>query len=330
MKRFILGILALALVLSAALPCVAAEELAIGDAKAAAGQTLYLTVELKSPVKANTVGITCQFDKTLLSAQPELSSWAATGLLSAFEQDNMGAWAVSGVAELEGKLCVLAFRVKDGAAFDTTAVECTVKFKTDAQEVGQYTAKAQVSCVCAHQYGDWKSAGSMGHERVCSICGGKNTQSHDWDDGTERKENTMTIITKTCLVCKEQLKTEMPSEPEGGQVITPEQAPDHTHPQPSEGTQNNQIPDGVEVIIGEDGSVINKDTGDVIVPGKADDLVVEDGHDHSHDDTLTIGASDGHDHDHTPGGESPVTLWVILAVLAVAVAAGVLFLKKKH
>lgn len=325
MRRFVLAALALLVLIT---PCLAAETVALNDASAAAGQTLYLTVTLESPVKANTVGITCQFDKTLLEAQPALSSWAVKGMLSAFEPDNMGAWATTAETELKGKLCVLAFRIKDGAAFHETQVECALKFKTDAKEVGQYTCKATVSCACDHRYGDWKSTGGMAHERVCSLCGGKNTQTHDWDDGTERKqENGTVIITKTCLVCKEQIKTDMPAGSETDQLIQPGVAPDT---EPSQGG-NTAAPEqedqsGVEVIIGEDGSIINKDTGAVIVPGKAQDLgPATDGHDH--EEVLTTGAAD--DHDHTPGGESPVTLWVILGVLAVAVAAGVVFLKRR-
>lgn len=321
MRRFILAALVLLMLVT---PCLAAETVSVNDATAAAGQTLYLTVTLESPLKANTVGITCQFDKTLLEAQPALSSWAVKGVLSAFEQDNMGAWATGSETQLTGKLCVLAFRIKDGAAFDSTEVTCTLKFKTDAKELGQYTCKAKVSCQCDHSYGDWKSTGGMNHERVCSLCGGKNTQVHQWDDGTERKqENGTVIITKTCLVCKEQLKTQMPAGSEQGSAIEPDKRPPETQP------GNIVIPEtqsGVEVIIGEDGSIINKDTGAVIIPGKAEDAGPST---NDHDQALTIGADHDHEHDIVPTGESPVTVWVIVAVLALAVAGGLVFLKKK-
>lgn len=330
MKRFVLGVLALALVLCLGLPCAAAENevLSVTGGNAAAGQTLYLTVSLTQPVRANTVGITCQFDESLLAAQPALSSWGTTGLLAAFESGNMGAWAVSGETALEGKLCVLAFQVKEGVAFENTEVSCTVKFKTDAQEVGVYTVKAQVSCQCQHSYGDWKSAGGLGHERVCSLCGGKNTQSHDWDDGTERKEQDVTVITKTCLVCKEQIKTEMPSGADSEPLVQPEKGP--TQEQPSQGgdtviPEQETLP-GVEVILGEDGSIINSQTGDVIVPGGADSTLTVGAAQESHDHTADTA---DHDHAHAPSGQDPVVLWVILGVLALAVAAGAVFLKKR-
>lgn len=328
MKRLLLGVFALVLVLCLSLPCMAAEEiLSVTGGEAAVGETVYLIVNLESPVKANTVGISCQFDKAVLTAQPELSKWSENATLSAFEEDNMGAWAVSNEKELSGELCVLAFQVKQGVAFDTTEVACTVKLKINTKVVGQYTAKGTVTCVCRHSYGDWESVGTIGHERECSLCGGKNTQLHEWDDGTEQAgKDGMTILTKTCLVCKQQETIEMQTGSNQGTVIEPEiLPPDVQLPQggdtviPQQETQPN-----IDFVVGEDGSIINGQTGDVIVPGSAET------HDHSHEMP-----TEAHDHDHehehvyTVGARNPVTGWVILGVLAIAVAAGVVFLKKR-
>lgn len=333
MKRLLLGVFALVLVLSLSLPCMAAEEiLSVAGSKAAAGETVYLTVSLESPIKANTVGISCQFDNAVLTAQPELSKWSENATLAAFEEDNMGAWAVSNEKALSGELCVLAFQVKPGAAFDTTEVACTVKLKVNTKVVGEYTAKGTVSCVCRHSYGDWESAGAIGHERECTLCGGKNTQMHQWDDGTEQAgKGGVTIITKTCLVCKYQETMEMQTGSNSGSVVEPEiLPPDVQLPQGGDTVKPQQetLP-GTDFVIGEDGSITNSQTGDVVVPGN------QETHDHSHEthDHSHETPTEPHNHDHEPvytvGAREPATGWIIFGVLAVAVAAGVIFLKKR-
>ena len=327
MKRIVQLALVLTLMLSLALPCLGAE-LAVSDSKAAAGQTVYLTVSIDQPLSANAVAVKCEYDTALLTAQPDLCAWETVGTLSAFQDGNIGVWAVEKTQELKGRLCVLAFGVKEGTAFSQTTVKCTVVLKEGSREVANLTAEGVISCNCTHSYGSW-SGSELGHSRTCSLCGGVNTQSHSWDAGKSAQkpgDNTVTVITYTCTVCKQTRSVEKtadshdqqtpqpsgPSQP-GGQVdepIRPSQPtgphyPDHSTPQQTE-------------------------PGQTVIPGQDAGHDHEQGQqEHSHQDTLTIGATDEHDHDHSPSGEDPVILWVILGVLALAVTAGVLFVKKR-
>lgn len=332
MKHFVLCFLALGLVVSLSGLCLAAETpLSVSDAKGGSGQTVYLAVTLDESVMANTVGITCQFDDTLLTALPELCRWEKISLLSAFEEGNVGAWAGAVTSDMKGKLCVLAFQVKEGVAFSQTKVVCTVVLKDGAKEMGTYTAEGTVSCECAHDYGDWTSTGEVSHTRVCSLCGGKNTQYHSWDDGTEKAgEGNMTTVTYTCLVCRAQTAVEVPT---GGEAQRP------TEPGQTE-------PDGIVVRP----TVPDQDTGSQSgqqdhsqsTQSNADTGIQTEGvvtPDHTHaagEETLSsdLGNTDGQTsaeagHDHTAGGTDPANIWVIVGVLAVAAAAGVFFLKKK-
>lgn len=285
MKRSFFWALALVLILALAGNALAAEGgMTLSDSQGGAGQTVYLTLELKEPVEASAVGLVCQYDTALLTAQPELSIWEQEGTLFAFQEENKGVWASEKAVELKGKLCVLAFQVNEGVAFDQTQVVCTVVFKDGATEKASYTAQGHISCQCTHEYGAWESAGSLHHSRVCALCGGKSTQPHSWDDGEKQDQpNGTTLLVRTCTVCKAHTARD----------VTQEQGD----------------------------SLLGTEGGDA-------------GHDHVH--TPDTQPDEPHDHEtqtphiHNGGGEDPLTLWVVLAVLVVFVAAGVWYVKKNR
>lgn len=204
MKRLLFMSLAVMLILSLTCNVVAAGDgVTVSDANGGPGQTVYLTVQLQNPVEASAIGIQCQFDETLLDAVPELSTWEKEGLLSSFDSGNKGVWASQSSAKLEGKLCVLVFQIKDGVAFDSTEVICTVVLKDGATEKLNAVVKGVIHCQCTHIYGAWVSTGSTYHTRECELCGGKNTQTHTWDSGVkEEQPNGQIILVKTCTLCK--------------------------------------------------------------------------------------------------------------------------------
>lgn len=288
MKRIFFWVLAAALVLSLTATCWAAGEATLTSAKGGPGQTVYLTLELQKSVEASAVGVNCQFDETLLTAQPELSTWEREGLLFAFEKDNMGVWAAEKPVDLKGKLCVLAFQVNDGVAFDSTEVTVTVVLKDGAAEKGSYTATGLITCECTHDYGSWESTGNLNHVRVCSLCGGKNTQNHSWDPGEKQTQSDgTTLLVRTCTVCKARTGVDV--------------------------TEAEQESSGLLGAEGVGGDTADNDHGETS----------ETMPDHDH------GTQTGEADVHTDGGEDPLTLWIILAVVAVFIAAGVWFVKKK-
>lgn len=284
MKRIFLWALALALTLALAGNALAAEGgMTLSDSQGGAGQTVYLTLELKETVEASAVGLVCEYDTDLLTAQPELSTWEQEGLLFAFEEGNRGVWASEKPGDRKGKLCVLAFQVNEGVAFDRTQVVCTVVFKDGATEKASYTVQGSITCQCTHEYGDWESAGSLNHSRVCALCGGKSTQPHSWDDGQKQTQpDGTTLLVRTCPVCKARTARDVSYEEGDSLLGTEGKEDDHVH-----------------------------------TPG----TLPEEEHDHETPQTPHI---------HNEGGEDPLTLWVILAVLVVFVAAGVWYVKKNR
>lgn len=320
MKRFIMLLLTFGLLMSISVPCFAAEnDLSLSETKGGAGQVVYMVVTLNASVKANTIGVQCEFDENLLTPWPELSSWGKTGVLSAFKAGNIGAWAGNAVEDMKGKLCVLAFQIKEKVAFSDTEVTCTVVLKNGTEEVGKYTAKGKILSNCEHKYGDWTSAGNLGHTRVCSLCGGKNTQMHQWDDGTEAPgQADTTILTTTCLVCLEQKTTEIPAGNKndltpnnGGTGSTGSNNGEGSHEHPGVQDQNSQN--------GNQGTLQNPEHNHDVEAG-------EKIPDHTHtDDAINADGNSA-----TPAKMNPAVLWIVLGLVAVVFVGCVISIKKKH
>lgn len=293
MKRLFYWVLAVTIVLSFATNCFgASNQITLSNTQAGPGQTVYFTLELHESVEASAIGVQCQFDATLLEAKPELSTWERNGLLSAFEEGNKGVWASEKPEDLKGKLCVLAFQIKADAAFDTTEVICTVVLKDGSTEKINCTVKGVVTSQCTHNYGPWESTGSVNHIRTCSLCGGRNTQTHNWDSGVkETQPNGKVFMVKTCTVCKARSSVDI-----------------------TESEQNQSNIPGIN-----SGKEDDHDHNSEVV------TLPENDHDHDHDHVTTT----EDEHDHTVEADDPATLWVVLIVPVLLIAAGVWYIKKK-
>ena len=325
MRRLIILCITLCVLASLSVRCFAVETpLEMPDVQAKAGQTVYLAITLKESVEANTLGVKCEFDKTLLTALPELSTWGKEGVLAAFKEDNIGAWTTQTTGDMKGKLCVLAFQVNEGVAFPYATVKCNVVLKNSEKEVGNYTVEGSVISDCEHSYGDWQRGGKLNHIRICSICGGKNSQPHQWDQGTESKnQQGSTLVTKTCTVCLQQDILEIsptgemkPVEPDTKvESTTPSQGTEHHDHLQNQSTQPSEKPNGSQ----------NENDPENKLPTEQ--------HSHKEDGTASDHThSDGEqelDHNHTVESNDPATPWVIFGVIALMFAGAVFYVKKK-
>lgn len=352
MKRLIILCITLSVLIGLTGHCLAAEvPLEVLDTQAKAGQTVYLAVTLNESVVANTIGVKCEFDKTLLTAMPELCTWGKSGTVSAFKADNLGAWTSQSTEDIKGKLCVLAFQVNEGVAFSNTAVKCTVTLKNSAKEVGNYTTEGKITSDCDHNYGAWESTGKMNHTRICDVCGGKSTQQHQWDEGAEKPgQQGVTLLTKTCLVCREQKILEIsvsgevkPIEtstgnlsptanqntdknPSKGEQYNPGQPSNATKPnaQASSATKPNEQPNGATKPQPQE-----QDKQEGNLPND---------HDHTHEENDTIpehthsgGEQSGQsEHSHTGAKVNPATVWVVVGLIALTFVGAFFALRKKQ
>lgn len=126
--------------------CAASTMVTLSGATAKRGQMVYLDVTLSDCKKANTLGITMEYDSSVLKKVASDCSWERKGTVQDFAvaKDN-GVWGVSKKTDLNGKICTLAFRVKADADIGDTEVSCTVIVKNDSKKIGTYKAKATVS-----------------------------------------------------------------------------------------------------------------------------------------------------------------------------------------
>lgn len=345
MKRLIILCMILGVLASLCIPCLADEvPLEVTNAQAKAGETVYLAVTLNESVEANTIGIKCNYDKTLLTAVPELCVWGKAGTVSAFKAENNGAWT-STKEDLKGKLCVLAFQVNEGVAFANTAVECTVILKDSAKEVGNYIVKGWITSDCDHTYGPWASAGKLNHTQICSICGGKSTQPHQWDEGTQSEQKDVILKTLTCQVCREQKVLEISKVT--GEVTPVEPSSDAVAPSADQGadknpgstSQSETATKPTQQASTKPTSSVNnspeQDKPEATVPHDHDH-----DHDHDHEDSNKVStATTGHSHTEQPGQDAhthtgakidPAIAWVVVGLIALTLVGAFFAVRKKQ
>lgn len=205
MRKFIVKLMILVLCLSMTVGVYAAEEiLVIPDISVQQGQTVYVAVTLTESVVGDSMGVIYSYDKEVLEALPDSSTWGKQGMLQDFSQSDSGVWAIAQAQDLKGTVCVLAFRVKKDVTLTETTVTCTVTVKSDAEVVSTYTATGRVYALCDHQYSQWKNGGDLSHSQICEHCGQEQTQTHIWNDGVISEhptDNQKQLLVYTCTVC---------------------------------------------------------------------------------------------------------------------------------
>ena len=223
MRKILTILMSVVLVLNLGVRAAGAEmELEIPDVEVSGDGTIYVPVILHTALQGDSIGIAYEYDEAVLEACPEFATWGRKGILQDFSLENSGVWAAGQAQNLEGTVCVLAFRIRSGAQLTETKVSCTVTVKNDATKVGSFTAEGRLYRVCDHQYGKWTSQGESGHIRECSLCTQKQAQSHRWNEGVAADHPTkdyVDILTQTCEVCGATRSREI----EGQESLTPTQ-----------------------------------------------------------------------------------------------------------
>jgi len=244
MKKIIVMMLCVILTCSLAVSTLAAGQgLTISSATAKAGDTVYLSVTLNEAVRGDSVGISYSYDSKVLKPLPAASSWSSNGVLQNFNNKNAGVWAVSSAQVLEGKICILAFEVKESAEFTDTVVSCSVTVMNNADQVGAYNAESTVSYDCDHSFSEWSDSGAAGHSRKCSKCKATVTESHSWDDGvqmTDPEDADKCILLYTCGVCEGTKQIDVPGNPRPTEPHPTE--PEPTQPKPTEPKPTETLP----------------------------------------------------------------------------------------
>lgn len=179
--------------------------LSVSNAEVQPGQTVYVTVSLTEDVRGNTLGLTYDYDTSVMKVIPSQCVWKKKAALQDFSTDScQGVWASGNEVNLRGAVCVLAFEVLPGMSFTDSEIACELLVKKDAQLVGQYRATGLVSVCCSHHYGNWETATDVLHCRVCTDCGAVESQSHSWGEpvtAPDPENSAVTLQTVRCGVC---------------------------------------------------------------------------------------------------------------------------------
>lgn len=238
MKPIIRFFLILLLCGALLLPAQAAPaDLTFSGGEAAAGEVVYLTVALNKKTLGDTMGVEYSYDTKHLEAVPELCAWSKGGSVKDFGLKDRGVWATATAIQLEGNICVLAFRIKKDADFSETSVSCELVVKKGSEQTGKYQAEATVKIACDHSFAAWQSDGSALHSRSCESCGLSQTQPHSWDAGVVQMDPDSSdgkIRIYTCADCGATRQEEVPgTTPESTSPTNPT-TPKPTEPEPTE------------------------------------------------------------------------------------------------
>ena len=238
MKPIIRFLLILLLCGALLLPAQAAPaDLTLSNGEAAAGEVVYLTVALNKKTLGDTMGVEYSYDTKHLEAVPELCAWSKGGSVKDFGLKGRGVWATATAIQLEGNICVLAFRIKKDADFSETAVSCELVVKNGSEQTGKYQAEATVKIACSHSFSAWQTDGGSLHSRSCESCGLSQTQPHSWDAGVVQVDpgsSDQKIRLYTCADCGATRQEEVPdTTPESTSPTNPT-TPKSTEPEPTE------------------------------------------------------------------------------------------------
>lgn len=238
MKRIFRFFLTLLLLGALILPVLAAgSDLTMTDVSATADEPVYITVTLNKETTGDTMGIEYSYDTRHLEVVPELCSWSKKASVKDFGLKGRGVWAAKSADKLSGSICTLAFRVKNGADFSETTVQCTLIVKNGTKQTGSYQAEATVTLTCDHTYSPWDNTQKGLHSRSCEKCGIGQTEPHSWDSGVlqaDPKDSSKQIRLFTCTVCAATRSEAITTEESEPQVPTPSTP---TNPQPTEPTR---------------------------------------------------------------------------------------------
>ncbi len=132
-----------------------------GDSKADRADKIELTVNVADCIVngkttvVNTLGLTYQYDKTVLELVEDECEWLVESSLSSFDGSNSTAALISEADfDANTNLCKLVFKVLDEAALGNTSVNCSLKIMNGPHTLAVPTANATVRVTNVHTYDD--------------------------------------------------------------------------------------------------------------------------------------------------------------------------------
>lgn len=119
---------------------------------------------------------------------------------------NVAGFFMNGNKTIEGEIFKITLRVKDTAAYGNYTVSGDPKMVAGKQDVTCTANPVTVTVACKHSFIDYEKQDTNAHISICSKCGERKAEEHDWNDGVINVKPGCTQPgqeTYTCLLCKE-------------------------------------------------------------------------------------------------------------------------------
>lgn len=163
------------------------------------GDSFTLTVSLSNNQPVSNGGVILSYDSsafTFLGGSCNVSNAALAEVSAA---NGGGVFVLQTDAVVSGTVFTIRMQVKADAPFGSYSISGTPSLSIPCGISG-----TSVSVACKHSYGKAAPVDGGSHESVCSVCGGKNTAEHTWDEGTVTVKPTCKdtgVRKRTCTAC---------------------------------------------------------------------------------------------------------------------------------
>lgn len=187
MRKIVCVLLLLLLLTALALPALAVSgSVSIG----VSASTLYRSDTFSVTATLNTADaialgtVKLSYDDSALEMTGGVCHVPGTALGQVMPGQKAGTFMLSGEpAAVSGLIFTFYFKVKDNAPFGSYTISSNASIGVDAGQ-GISSGSVGVTVACRHAYDSCNQIDANTHELVCSVCGDKVTENHNWDSGT--------------------------------------------------------------------------------------------------------------------------------------------------
>ena len=161
------------------------------------GETITLSVSLSNSDPIGSGGIILGFDSSAFEIVGGSCGVSGAMLAEVSASRGGGVFALQEPKVVSGQIFTIKLKVKDNAPFG----KYSISGSGSIDGAGCGVSGTGITVVCAHNFGGASKTDGDTHQRTCTICGEKKSESHSWDAGTVTKPATCKEIGTKQLTC---------------------------------------------------------------------------------------------------------------------------------
>ena len=199
MKRLFTWVLCLGVLCGLALTANAAGSMRISASSATVtrGETITLSVSLSNSDAIGSGGIILGFDGSAFEIVGGSCGVSGAALAEVSAANGGGVFALQEPKVVSGQIFTIKLKVKDNAPFG----KYSISGSGSIDGAGCGVSGTGITVVCSHSFGGASKIDGDTHQRTCTICGEKKSESHSWDAGTVTKPATCKETGTKQLTC---------------------------------------------------------------------------------------------------------------------------------